>query len=485
VTSTLERPAGVYARQSQAKKTSVADQTRLGRAHCESEAWPVHRVYSDLVSASPYGTKPRDDWAELVADVAANRLGVIVMWDGSRGDRTLESWAGFLRQCKDTGTLIYSLFTERLYDPRKPRDWKDLATEGVESQFESEKKSVDVRRGIAGAALAGKQHARSAYGFTRRYNPDDRKDFTEVPNDKIVHAVEIIERVAKEDPLITIAEDLNTRGISAPGGGEWTRKSLRKIAQNHAYIGMRAHRGEYHKAAWEPVVDEDVFWRAQAVLGSPDRRRAAPGAAKYLLSHSVFVTAIPGKRGHVMQGMKGTDGRSPRYRCEADGCTGIDMKAADDHVIALVLDRLSRKDVRDLFERGDADLRKARADLAKLEKRVEEARQAYDDDVIDAESLGRKLKRLKPQVEAAQQRVSQHTSASALLALLGDDEFTEETARPRWAALSLAARRSVVKALFEEIRLGSNTRKLTRWHTDMDRREEAANRIKVTWKKPL
>ena len=486
MTSTLTRPAGIYGRQSQAKKTSVADQIRLGGAHCERESWPIHREYSDLVSASPFGNKPRGGWPELVADVVAGKLGVIVLWDASRGDRTLESWAAFLASCKATGTLIYALAHERLYDLRRPRDWRDLAVEGVDAQYESEKRSVDVRRGIEGAALAGKQHARPAYGFSRRYNPDDRKDFTEVPNDKIQHAVEIIERIAKRDPLITIVRDLNRRGVDGPNGLPWQRKSARRIATNPAYIGYRTQKVKnpdgvvtvnLHRGNWDAVVSEDVFYRAQAVLSAPDRRASPPGATKYLLSYLITAPCD-----FLIQGIGARAGRTPRYRCIEDSCTGIDMKAADEYVTSVVLKRLSKKDARSFFARGKAELGMARAELARLNAKLEEARTAFDDDVITAVALGRREKKLMPQIDDAQRRVASFTSDDAVAALLGDEDFTAETARPRWDALSVAARRAVITALFKEIRLGPNTRKLTRWNTDLDRLEAAKERITLTWR---
>jgi site-specific DNA recombinase len=481
MTSTTMQPAGIYGRQSVGKRTSVEDQIRAGEDLCRQEDWPVHRVYSDLVSASRFGTKPRGDWAQLVADVSAGHLGVVVVWDPSRGDRTPESWFGFLSRCRENGVLIHSLRDQRTYDVRLPRDWRTLAEDGVTAAYESEVRSVDVRRGIAGAAVAGKPHGRPLFGFTRTYDPTDRKVFHDRPNEKAPIAAEIIERVSREDPLIAIVRDLNDRGVPAPGGGLWDRKNARRLATNPAYVGKRQHHGELHDAAWPAVVDDETFWRAQRVLTAPDRRTAPPGAARHLLSYLVSAHC-----GHLMQAAGQTGGRSPRYRCTDCGCVSIDLKAADTYITELVVRRLSRKDARRLFEAGNGAVKAARAEVARLEGLVEEARESFESgDGISATALARRERALEPQLEAARQRVTEHSRSAAVLTLIGDGQFTEETARPRWEALSVAARRSVVKALFERVEVAPSMRTLTRWHNDRDRLADASERITVKWRQPV
>ena len=38
-------------------------------------------------SASRFATRERKDWARLLADLAAGRFGVLMLWEASRGDR--------------------------------------------------------------------------------------------------------------------------------------------------------------------------------------------------------------------------------------------------------------------------------------------------------------------------------------------------------------------------------------------------------------
>jgi DNA invertase Pin-like site-specific DNA recombinase len=439
----------------------------------------VAERYSDLVSASRFGTKVRGGWDQVVADVSAGKLDVILLWDVSRGDRTVETWAAFLSRCRENGVLIHGASHGRTYDPRNHRDWRDLINEGVEAAFDSEKKSVDVRRGVAGAALAGKKHGASAYGFDRRYDPSDRRIYTEVPNDDAPVAAAIIERIAREDPIVMIERDLNEAGILGPAGGPWRRKTIRKMALNPVYIGYRDHNGTWHKGNWSGIVPESVFYRARAVLLAEGRVRSAPGRYKYLLSYLATCAVCQGQ----VQFQPANRGASTaRYQCHLKGCVRIAGWEFDEYMTRLLLARLCRPDARAVFCHGDEALHQAQAEVRRLKDLLEEARESFESgEGISAEALARRERKLEPQLRAAQERVIENSTAGAVLAFMGD-EFNEEIARPRWDGLSVAGRRSIIKAVFEKIELALPPERVTRWTKPGRRLELAAKRVTVKWR---
>ncbi|MPZ84429.1 MAG: hypothetical protein GEV28_30190 [Actinophytocola sp.] len=470
--------AGCYARQSHGKQVSIEDQIREAHETCGREGW-VPLDYGDTVSASRFGTRERGGWSELVVDVTAGKLDIVVLWDSSRGDRTPSTWAFFLERCRKHAVRIHVIRDQRSYDLAIPRDWKILHDSGTDAAYESEIKSVDVLRGVAGAALAGKAHGRAAHGYTRRYDPDDRKIFTEVPNDDAVVVREIIERIAREDPLIAIMRDLHARGITAPGGGPWRRNMIKKLVHPR-YIGKRSHNGVLHDANWPPLVDEVTFYRAQSVLSAPGRRQAAPGATKHLLSYIVLAQGC--EQGGRLA-MQGRADRARRYKCDADSCLSIGADELEAFVTELVMHRLARPDARQVFARGDEAARVAEVEVARLDLQLREARVSFadPDGGISADALAMKERHTMPLLEAARQRQAEASHSGALLALVGDGEFTVEVGRPRWKRLSVAARRSVIKTLFAKIEVGRPTRRLTRWSTGDERMEEAVRRTAIEW----
>ncbi|ONI85699.1 hypothetical protein ALI22I_28475 [Saccharothrix sp. ALI-22-I] len=469
--------AGSYGRQSAGNASPVVDQHRVNEAACGEHGWETVERYSDYVSASRFGKKKRSDWGKLVADVKAGRLDVVVMWDLSRGDRTVSSWAEFVDLCRERGVLIHATAHSRTYDARVPRDWRTLMDDGVEAGFDSEQKSLVVRRGIAGAALAGKSHGRPGYGYTRRYDQTDRRLYVDVPDERADIAREIITRCAAEEPLKHIVEDLNSRFLG-PKGKPWSSVAVKTIATHPRYIGMRRHNGELFPANWKPIIDEATFHRAVAVLTAPDRKRSAPASMKHFLS---YIASAP--CGLPLNVAPEGKQRPARYRCFHDTCVSVRVDDLDDIVTDVILKRLSRPDARGLFVPPDGEASEAQAEVSRLQARLDEARASFaSPNGISAVALAALEHAVQPQLEAAQRRVAELTTCAAGLELLGDGRFTVDVGAPRWEALSLAGRRSIAKTLFERIELGPSDRRLTRWDSREDRLLAAVERTTFDWR---
>lgn len=494
--------AGPYNRQSHGKATSVEDQDKANESACETNGWTVTSRYSDLVSASRFGTKTRGGWDQLVADVSAGKLDVVVLWDTSRGDRTIETWAAFLSRCRKSDVLIHATSHERTYNPSNHRDWKALIDDGVEAAYESEKKSVDVRRGVSGAAAAGRSHGRPSYGFTRVYDLIDRKKSSEVPTEKIEIAIEIIERVAAEDPLKKIMDDLNGRGIPSPEGREWGTKTIKKIALNPAYVGKRRHYDKLYDATWDGVVDEEVFNRAGEVLRAPDRKHNPPGATRHLLSYLATppckggVLNVQPTRGTCVEcGAKGCpdepcrkcageqwrEVRPSRYRCHADACVSIDLDALDIYVVAILLARLSREDARTVFAGNDEAAKAARKRVKAIQRELtdleESAAKGTENGGISLAFAARVEPGIRARLADAEAEYARNARSAVLHRLINAQDIKAE-----WKRLSVAARRSVVKTLYAKIEVGPATGPaLTRWSSADDHLARARDRTVIEW----
>ena len=490
VDTTAQRGAIVYGRQSHGKEASVEDQISAGQARCADLGRPVLRTAQDAVSASRFGTaagKKREDWPQLVADVAAGGVGLVWLWDASRGDRTPQSWHQFLDACRDQRVEVYSERDEYSYRPWVPRDWKTLADSGNDAAYESEIRSVDVRRGVAGAARAGKPHGRARYGYTRIYNSGDRRKFNDEPDECAPIAAEIIKRVAKRDPIVVIQRDLYSRGVPSPEWPgvpwkfkPWARRTIKMLVLNPAYAGLRSHTTDggkttmLYEATWPAIVDRVTWEAARAVLTEPGRKSSAPGAVKWLLS---YLMVSP--HGGPTNVQPARAGRTPRYRCLDDGCTTIGVAEAEEYVTRVVLARLVRPDTRAMFAVTGAAMDDALGELAAVTAEARELEKAARAGLRPA-LLAAADEGIQERLRAAEARVAACSSNAAALALLGDGEFTAATARPRWDDLSVAARRSVITALIERIELQPTDVRLTRWSTADERLRLAAERMHIT-----
>lgn len=477
--------------------SSVEDQVAELRSTAEENEWKVEFEYTDKVSASPYATKVREDWPKLLEDIRDGLVDLVICWDVSRLSREMESWPQAVKLCETMRVHIYSRRDERLYRPWVSGDWKTLVDSGVDAEYESRKKSADVRRGVKASAKAGKAHGKEAYGYRRvdtRVN-GVRTWHDEINEEQAAIVREIITKIAKRVPLSQLMRDLNKRGVLSPGGGPWSRTTIAHLV-NVRYIGIRVHKPKgskvatEHKAAWPAIMDtpeeRKLFAQAQAVLGEEDRKRSAPGAQRYLLSYLMVCETCDGPVN--VQPPRMRDGRMvpARYRCLDFGHLSITVTDADTFIgDVLVCERLARPDARHLFAPADSTVEaQAQEELARLESEVEKNKTAYENDVIDADAYGRKRRVLEPKVIAAKAKVAELGKGNELRNLLGDlkeGEFTLEVILPRWNQLGVAAKRTVIKTLLSKISLGPSTVTLTRWSTTEERIQAANNRITRKW----
>jgi len=485
----MTRPrAAVFSRESKGKGASIDDQDRENLVACDELNAEVAVTLRDTVGASKFTAKRRVGWPEITELVRSGRIDLLVVWEVSRADRVMDTWVPFVTACGERGVRFHITSLEMTYDPRKAAHRKALLDMGSTAEHETGQLSERSRKGIRGAVLAGKAHGPSSFGYTREYGPivEGKRTFTEVRNEHIGVAVEIVTRISKRESIATIERDLNARPAAERGGRVWTRRAVKRVATNRAYIGVRRHQaadGTVDEAPgnWPPASDaadwEATFWRAQKVLGEPGRRHSGPSAgARHLLS---YIMVCPSCDGSVTASHPGSE--NSRYQCHA-GCSSVPMADADEVMVRFILGRLAKPDARAVFGRRDKELAAAEAEVARLERRLEEVRQAYDDEQISDVAFGRKESRLLSDLENAQGRVREARKSDVVAELLGDGEFTEKVGRKRWEGLSVVQQRAAVKGLFERIELHKAVRRLSRHATKEDRLLLAAERITVEWR---
>lgn len=444
------RTAAVYGRESKGKTKSVADQIRIGEATVPTLDWLHGGTYSDTTSASRFATKVRGDWTRLRADLESGAIDALILWETARGSRTLTDWSTLLDLCIRLGVVVHVVSHERTYDARRSADYKVLADEAVAAAVMVHKASESIVRGVRQAAAAGLPHGKIPFGFERVYDPatrafvEQRAHPVEAP---IV--VEVITRVAAGEPMHRLVSDLRAREVPGPGKGGWAKMTIRALVRNHAYIGMRTHNGETHKAVWDAIVPKDIFVAANVLLYDPARRLTQPGKLKHLLTSPV---ARPQCGGELSVG---NAGGVRRYICAWNGCgcAQINADLADEWLTLVVVARVSRSDARKALVPDDSISRAARLELAELEADLKEARESYalPRGGISAEALAMKEAGLAGPIAQARRRAERPGVSYALLAMLDAAEMGQAHVRPVWNALPLPAQRGLIRDLTESI----------------------------------
>lgn len=430
--------AVIYVRVSQDRKgqgKSVSEQETESRQTAHEEGFLVVEMFKDNdKSASRHAKKSRPGYLEMRDYLKTGNVDVLILWESSRGSRELEDWAGLLNLCRRMKILIHVISHGRTYDMENPRDWRTLAEDGIDSQYESEKTRERILRSVRSNQASGKPHGKLLYGYSREF--DQRGNAHWVINEaQAVIVREAAERTAQGEALYAIAADFNARGIPTPRTDalprlieaekdfekrdkltdeletakyQWDPQQIKRLCNNPAYIGMRAVGGQAKrwqivgKAVWDPIIDDQTFQACADIFNTPGRdpRRNADNTIKHLLS-GIARTPCGGRvrlaknRTHFA------------YICEVDFCVSMEQERLESYVIAQTKERLITLSVAETAEsaaHGDAERSKARKEAEDLRRYLEDFTKEAAAERLSATRIAAVEREIMPRIEALEAR---------------------------------------------------------------------------------
>lgn len=443
--------AVIYGRQSHGSERSIDQQREACRRDAQTEGYTIVADYSDPISASRYARTQRDEWPLLLADIAAGKVDVVVLWESSRGDRQASSWLAFLELCRQRKTLIRVTDHRRSYDLDVPRDWRTLAEDGTDSQYESEKSRQRLLRDAVAHAESGGANGPVPYGYQRFKDSTTGRFARQIEHPEQAETVrQIFTAVAQGHPIRAIVRDLDQRGIPSPGrwrdnDSGWTTEHIRDMVRRKTYLGIRVHRPKAGgppmetRGRWDPLVSQELWRRANRVL---DGYRAGAGAkaAEHVLS-GIPTCAACGDRyyGRALAG-------GSRYNCKACG-KAVDGADLEDRVLAYVLGRLAQDDIHEQLRRvgddQDGEHAAAAAELDRLTGELDEWRDSAAKGETTPATMARVESGYGERITRARARLERVSLPPAVRDLLDPREDLIQ----RWARMPVPARRSVVAAL--------------------------------------
>jgi site-specific DNA recombinase len=232
------------------QEQSIPDQRAAVQAYAKKHGYRIVREYKDE-GISGDDTEKRLQFQRMRIDAGERGdFQVILCWDQDRFGRFDTLDAGFwIKPFRDAGVRLETI-------AQGPINWDDFAGRIVYA-VQQEGKHAFLRdlsrnstRGKIRAAREGKWLGGAApYSYTLR---DQRL----VPGEpeKVAVVKELFERYARTPVgLRKLAEDLNTRGVASPSGGQWSLTAVRTILKNPVYCGRmvwnRRHEGKYYGVA--------------------------------------------------------------------------------------------------------------------------------------------------------------------------------------------------------------------------------------------
>lgn len=440
---------------------SVNEQDGENAEHAERLGWTMTETYRDnSISASRYSRKERGDWERLLGDIAADQLDVLILWESSRGSRKVYEWAMLIELCEEHRVKIYVTSHGHLYDPAVPRDRRSMMEDAVDSEYESGKTSMRVKRSAAANAAAGKPHGKIPFGYERLYDERTKRLVEQREHPEQAPVVEkIFADLAAGKTLKAIACELNAGTVSTKTGVPWGWSQVREIALNLTYVAKRTHHGAITEGNWPRLIDDATFYTVRRILTDPARKTTKPGKVRHLVSMyarcaecggPMTVTLRQGGGRKLASGERTSRPKGETYFCRAKSCLYINKESLETYIVELVLARLveSWDALTAAGDTEDAAILAARDEVARIDAELEDLYAGVKAKRVSTRALGTIEPDLIAQLEAARKRVEIASTPPALRPLLVGPK---SELRQRWEAAPVPARREVVKALMRTL----------------------------------
>jgi site-specific DNA recombinase len=341
----------------------------LSQAH---EGWePVRDHYDD--GGWSGGNADRPALKQLLQDVAACRVDIIVVYKVDRLTRSLADFARIVDILDKAGASFVSV--TQAFNTTNSMGRLTLNVLLSFAQFEREVTGERIRDKIAASKRKGMWMGGP---IPLGYRLEERQLVIEPEEASTVRL--IFERYCELGSIRDVLDELNDRGLltkvkhlrdgSTRGGIPFSRGPVAQLLKNPLYIGKVHHKGELFEGQHEAIVDQAVWEQAESI-----RRQNGSDAklGKKLLAPSLLTGVIVGPNGRQMSPSHCVKG-SRRYRYyqsreAAAGSKSTPWRVPAGELEAIVTtgfgSLLERRAEQELAEGGTRDEFEARANVAR------------------------------------------------------------------------------------------------------------------------
>ena len=435
----------------------------------------IARSYIDN-DLSAYSGVERPEYERLLADIAADKIGTLIIWHANRLHRSTEEVNAFIKLARAHKVRLYSTTKGAFYNLEKASGRKELRDDTSEAEYESEHRGERV-------AIARKRQARQGaygggvrpYGWgvdtgrvrsvcvnpkappmervyedrpvldMTRHNETEAAEIRRWADDLLsgVSMNQVLRDLAKRQVATVAMIDERTvrrNGRQVEHGG-WNSKTVYQILTGPRTSGHLVYQGQIvTRNAYEPILHDDVR-QALITLFSDPARKTSPGNTPKWLGSLIYQCGKCGD-GTTMTVRRNKSG-TPVYKCKAAGHCQWPAVRVDAHVENVIVERLSQPDVTDLLpQESQADVAALREELIVVESRKKGAAQMYARGTIDSEQL----ETITAETDQAISQIRAELSAATAKSPLADFAATED-ARRTWDDLPLGRKREVLRHL--------------------------------------
>jgi site-specific DNA recombinase len=247
------------------------------------EGWKLVKTAYDDGGLSG-GSMERPALQRLLAEAAAGRINVIVVYKVDRLTRSLADFARIVETLDGQGASFVSITQQ--FNTTTSMGRLTLNVLLSFAQFEREVTGEPIRDKIAASKRKGMWMGGS---LPLGYDVRDRELL--VNEAEAITIREIFEAYLRLGSVSAVQDDLRQRGILSKrwtsstgrtwGGVNFGRGALYWLLRNPVYVGRVAHKGQVYEGRQRAIVDEALWERAQELLATKsvtrERRPIVPG----------------------------------------------------------------------------------------------------------------------------------------------------------------------------------------------------------------
>ena len=466
---TISNRAVTYARTSgrtQDEKLSHGGQDNVMVPYCKEKGLHIVRPFYEV--ASGLDTIKRPEFLDMMRFVLdpANNISHVVFHDLSRMSRSKADPQTYLKLLDEHDIIIHSAHDKTNSDDDNELLWDVLFI--FNNQFSKTISQLTIRGQSESVMMGNDISSVVTYGFEKYYVKDDgklRPRWRPHP----VHAehVKLIFKMRDEKHLpMAICNHLNDLEIPPPRGKLWTTGTIINMLRNLAYIGYSQvgkrsssqfprHRRKrelvQNPKAHPALVDEELFWRVQALM--PKKPRAQRQAPRSHNSPNPLSNDVKcGNRDHdanMVVGNSTSGGK--KLMCSVKKNSGIRYCSNPDIELddllkavgkslreALCTQEILQEQLETLVEKSGDHAAKEKEKQTAIAKRLREidrkkgnlmkglgkAKKAYPENVSDFNEALSTLNKEKEQLERQKNDIDEETAE--LMAFMADPEGVRE-----------------------------------------------------------
>lgn len=316
--------------ENQLENYSVEEQTERLKAYCRARGYGIYKIYTD--GGYSGGNTNRPALRQMISDIGQSQIEAVVVYKLDRLSRSQ----------KDTLTLIEDDFLQNKvdfisvcenFDTTTPFGRAMIGILSVFAQLEKDQITERFTMGRIGRSKAGLFHGGGNAPKGYRY-----LDGKLIVDDSMAGQIqEIFTRFLSGQSINAIS-----RQMTKAYGWSWNAAvKISNVIKNPVYCGKVRFKGQLYEGVHTPIVPEETYRRANALLSSAERESCKTAAQKtpfragYLLSGLIYCSRC-GARYSANHGFYKCYSRSkssPRFVADPD-CRNENWAIGDlDHLV--------------------------------------------------------------------------------------------------------------------------------------------------------